>query len=479
MKRFVVWVIKYQKKINGSLTAKTFFVLLALLLVICAITYTSISLFLPFINEGQSHRELDTQSKVLVDQLRQCTATESGELFAHFMQDTGADLYLLDENHKPIDLFTFTSADKTVQPGQDYPFRFVGSGKEYILIVHYNPARSQEIKNAIRKSFPWVGGLILTMSLLGAFFFSRYATRPIVRMSKTAANIADLDFSWYCPDLREDEIGVLAKSINELSDKLNDALSSLRSQNFSLESEIALEKELDRKRLLFFSAVSHELKTPVAIVIGQLEGMLAGIGVYKDKEKYLARSAEILHSLDGFIKEILSASYIDISDKKVHELINLSDVLEATIRDGQDLMESRSIKLNIVTLPDVFIMGDAALLKKALGNVLGNSTVYSPEGSQVSVRLTQIQNKATLTITNSGAHIAEEHLPHLFEAFYRTDRHTGGGYRYGSGLGLYITRMILENHGVAHRIENNEEGVIFTAVFNIAKTPHKTHNSPS
>ncbi len=480
MKRFVAWVINYKKKINKSLTAKTLLVLLTLLLVICAITYTFIILFLPFVNEGQSRNDLNTKSKALVDQLRQCPASKSGELFVCFMQGTGADIYLLDENHKPVDLFTFTVVDKAIQHGQEYPFRFIGSDKEYILSVHFNPIRSEEIKNAIWRSLPWVGGLILVMSLFGAFFFSRYATRPIVRMSKIAANIAELDFSWYCPDLRKDEIGVLAESINELSDKLSVALSSLRHQNSSLENEIVLEKERDCKRLLFFSAVSHELKTPIAIVIGQLEGMLAEIGVYKNKSKYLARSAEILRSLDKFIKEILSVSYIDISDKKVHEPVNLSDVLESTITDSHDLMETRSIKLKNIIEPDVLIMGDAVLLKKALGNVISNSMIYSPNGSSVTIRLTRNQNKinkATLTITNSGAHIDEEHLPHLFEAFYRADGHIGGKYGHGSGLGLYITRMILESHNITHDIENYDEGVMFTAVFHVVNTTHKTHNS--
>ncbi len=477
LKQFAAWVINYKKKINGSLTSKTFLILLALLLILCAITYTLFSLFLPFVNETQARSKLDTRSKALVQQLRQCSASESGEFFAGFMQDTGADLYLLDENHKTTNLFTFTIAHKTIQPGQEYPFRFAGSDKEYILIVHFNPARSEEIKNAVGRSLPWVGGLVLGMSLFGAFFFSRYATRPIVRMSKTAANLAELDFGWYCPDLREDEIGVLAKSINELSDKLNDALSSLRRQNLSLENEIALEKERDRKRLLFFSAVSHELKTPIAIVIGQLEGMLAGIGVYKDKSKYIARSAEILQSLDGFIKEIISVSYLDISEKKVYELVNLPDVLEAAIGDSYTILESRSIKLSIDIESDIFIMGDAVLLKKAFRNVLDNAAIYSPEGSQVTVQLARNQNKAILTIANSGSHIDEEHLPHLFEAFYRGDRHTGG-YRHGSGLGLYITQMILENHRVTHGIENFEAGVLFTAVFSCSKnSTQKTQNS--
>ena len=154
MKRFAALVINYKKKINGSLTAKIFLALLSLLLIIYAITYTSISLFFPFVNEGQTRRELDTSSKALIDQLRQCPISESGGLFAHFMQDTGDDLSLLDENHKPIDLFTFNMVDKIIQPGQEYPFRFAGSDKEYILIVQFNPARSKQIISAIRRSYP-------------------------------------------------------------------------------------------------------------------------------------------------------------------------------------------------------------------------------------------------------------------------------------------------------------------------------------
>ena len=100
------------------------------------------------------------------------------------------------------------------------------------------------------------------------------------------------------PDMRDDEIGMLSASINELSDKLHEALEELHRRNAGLEDEIQMEKERERRRMLFFSGISHELKTPVAIVAGQLEGMQAGIGVYRDRDKYLKRSAQILQSLN-------------------------------------------------------------------------------------------------------------------------------------------------------------------------------------
>lgn len=467
MKRFAEWAINYKRRISSSLTAKTFILLLALLIVICLVTYIFIGVFLPFANEGQTRRDLDDKSVVLVSELRQRSSSESGSLFVRFIQETGADLYMMDESRESIDLFTFSKINDNITSGQEYPFRFADSDKEYILTVSYNPARSKEVSDAIWHSLPWAGGVVLILSFISALIFSRYTTRPMIRMSKTAANIANLDFSWYCPDLREDEIGTLAKSLNELSDKLSEALSALRRQNLSLEDEIALEKEQERRRLLFFSGVSHELKTPIAIVIGQLEGMQAGIGVYKDRDRYIARSAEILRSLDSFIKEILTISHMDIADTRSLHPTNLSDVLESSLKDNRTLIEVRSINVESKIEKNVFILGDAGLLKKALGNIISNAAVYSSEGGLVSVQLVRTKNEARLEIINTPAHIDDEHLSRLFEAFYRIEKHTGSIAGQGSGLGLYITGMILDNHGAPHKIQNFGDGVKFTVAFNV------------
>lgn len=458
-------------KLLNKLSFKTFVLLLLLSLSVSLFAYSCIWIFLPYADQKLARQNLARQTEQFVSRLWTTPQNSSELLFTDFLRRTGAELLLLDRNGQAVSPFTFQklekpgseTADSTAVTEIRYPFRFAGSGDEYVLIARYDPVRSDEITTALRKSVPLVTLLILLLSSVSALIFSRHTTKPIVRISRIADRISNLDFTWYCPDLREDEIGILSRSINDLSDKLHAALLEIQRRNDFLEDEILLEKERERQRMLFFSSVSHELKTPIAVVIGQLEGMQAQIGVYRDREKYLARSAEILQSLNTFIQEILLVSHMDMQSEP-SAAVDLSGLLETLTADYAEYAQPLAIRFSSEIEPAVHTYGDETLLRKALGNVIGNAVAYSPEHGRVSVRLVCAGHSATLTVFNAGSHIRETDLPHLFEAFYRADQSTS----YGSGLGLYITRMILETCQVSHFIENTGNGVMFTAVFPVA-----------
>lgn len=454
-------------KLVNKLTIKTFLMLLLLSLAILLSVYGCIWIFLPYANQNLAQRRLDQQTEQLITSLWAAPKTNCEPMFVDFIRQTGARILLLDQNGEPVSPFTLEKTDIGMISGNRYPFRFTDSNDEYVLIVRYDPSRSDEAAAAVRKSIPFVILLIMLLSSVNAFLFSRYTTKPITRISRIADRIANLDFSWYCPDLRDDEIGVLSRSINELSDKLHKALDEIQRRNDSLEDKILLEKERERRRMLFFSGVSHELKTPIAVVIGQLEGMQAQIGVYKDREKYLARSAEILQSLNSFIKEVLIVSHMDMKAEPSITTVNLSEILESLTADYMDYSEPLSITFSKEIEPAILICGDEMLLEKALGNVIGNAVTHSPRHSRVLIRLCRMDNRAKLTVVNTNSHIDEKDLSHLFEAFYRANQ----SIKYGSGLGLYITRMILETYQVTHSIENTEDGVKFTAVFTSTALP--------
>jgi signal transduction histidine kinase len=345
-----------------------------------------------------------------------------------------------------------------------YPLHFSDQQHEYMLCITRSDDRAVSFQQNILQSVPVVFVIALILSIIGSRIFSYYMKKPIVRMSRIAERMAEQDFDWYCPDERDDEIGRLAKSLNKLSDELSAALEKLSDKNLYLKNEITLEKERERRRMLFFSGVSHELKTPISVVIGQIEGMRSGIGVYKDRDKYLEKCSNTLNELVSFINEILLVSHIDMGDMDSQDTVKIDSILDEEIAFYDGLITEKNIELEYEVPDNVDFRGNEQLLKKALGNILGNAFKYTPESGKVSVQLESQKDaenksgKVNLTITNSPAHIDEQHLPHLFEAFYRADTNN----KEGSGLGLYITGMVMEMFGAEYKIENTEDGVKFT-----------------
>ncbi len=158
---------------------------------------------------------------------------------------------------------------------------------------------------------PWLLLAMLLFSAACAFFYSRYLARPIVRLSGIAQSMAELDFGWQCQEQRRDEIGVLGRSLDHMAQQLSGALTELKQANDALRGEMEQERELERQRLAFFSAASHELKTPITILKGQLTGMLDGVDVYRDRDKYLARSLQVTGRMETLVQEILTISRME------------------------------------------------------------------------------------------------------------------------------------------------------------------------
>ena len=438
-----------------NMTIKLFYTFMLLSLLIMGTVYLTLFLVTPYSSVKKNREYIEKESQTLADKCMNLSKAEAERLIHGFASRTGTYTELLEaENY-------LEREDSMIE--ESYPLHFSDQQQEYMLCITRSDDRAQSFQQNIIKSIPIVLIIALILSIIGSRIFSYYMKKPIVRMSRIAERMAEQDFDWYCPDERDDEIGRLAKSLNKLSDELSAALEKLSDKNLYLKNEITLEKERERRRMLFFSGVSHELKTPISVVIGQIEGMRSGIGVYKDRDKYLEKCSNTLNELVSFINEILLVSHIDMGDMDAQEIVKIDSILDEEIAFYDGLITEKNIELEYEVPDNVDFRGNEQLLKKALGNILGNAFKYTPEGGKVSVRLEsqkEAENKSgkvNLTITNSPAHIDEQHLPHLFEAFYRADTSN----KDGSGLGLYITGMVLEMFGAEYKIENTEDGVKF------------------
>ena len=342
---------------------------------------------------------------------------------------------------------------------------FTDSTEEYIVKKKKNTEKESQVVEALQKAIPVLSVVIIAVSIIVAFFYTIYMTTPIKKISRISKQMAALDFSGLCTVSRTDEIGILADSLNDLSRKLSSALSELQSANQKLQEDIDRERQLEHQRVEFFSAASHELKTPITIIKGQLQGMLYQVGRYKDRETYLTQSLEVTDNLEKMVQELLTISRLDTPGYAFNPAhIYFDKLIQDRLTANEDLFMQRELTVEKDISQEVSISGDLQLLQKVVDNLLGNAAAYSPAGECINVKLCQVAGKVNLTIENTGVHIPDGDIPKLFEAFYRVDqsrnRQTGG-----TGLGLYIVKTILDLHRAAIKIENTPQGVMVSVQF--------------
>ena len=488
------------RKLSESLTARVFLITLLILLSAGAVTFGLIAWATPSTYTAVVTDDLTAQVDQLVDQLDGTEEQSCGPLLDQFIRTSGAEAMLVGPDGRIADtgsqlavqsvyedsslVITSVQGDSTVtydagtshtddtvavtmseQATITAEVRFAGQEDSYTLYVTPRMEAENLAVRALAQMAPWILLVLLIFSLLCALVYSRYITRPIVRLSGIAGKMAQLDFQWESGEKRRDEIGRLGRSLDQMARKLSAALTDLEGANRALRGEVERERELDRQRMAFFNAASHELKTPVTILKGQLSGMLEGVGVYQDRDKYLLRSLQTTGRMENLIGEMLAISRMESGAAALRqETVDLSALTAERLQQDGELFRQREQELVSALTPGVLITGDPSLLGRAVGNLLSNAALYSPQGARIRVWCGFRDGHPALTVENTGARIPEEALPHLFEAFYRTEnsrnRSTGG-----SGLGLYLVKMILDRHGAECAIENTKDGVKVTAQF--------------
>ena len=488
------------RKLSESLTARVFLITLLILLSAGAVTFGLIAWATPSTYTAVVTGDLTAQVDQLVDQLAGTEEQSCGPLLDQFIRTSGAEAMLVGPDGRIADtgsqlavqpvyedsslVITSVQGDSTVtydagtshtddtvavtmseQATITAEVRFAGQEDSYTLYVTPRMEAENLAVRALAQMAPWILLVLLIFSLLCALVYSRYITRPIVRLSGIAGKMAQLDFQWESGEKRRDEIGRLGRSLDQMARKLSAALTDLEGANRALRGEVERERELDRQRMAFFNAASHELKTPVTILKGQLSGMLEGVGVYQDRDKYLLRSLQTTGRMENLIGEMLAISRMESGAAALRqETVDLSALTAGRLQQDAELFRQREQELVSALTPGVLVTGDPSLLGRAVGNLLSNATLYSPQRARIRVWCGFRDSRPALTVENTGARIPEEALPHLFEAFYRTEnsrnRSTGG-----SGLGLYLVKMILDRHGAECAIENTEDGVKVTAQF--------------
>ena len=311
----------------------------------------------------------------------------------------------------------------------------------------------------------YVGGAILIVGIISAFVVSTYITRPIKQLSDIAERMSEMDFDARYEGSDKGEIGLLGKSMNNMSEKLEYNIAELKKANLELKKDIDKKEKLEIMRTDFLSNVSHELKTPIALIQGYAEGLKEGI---TDDPESMGFYCDVImdeaNKMNTMVKRLLTLNQIEFgNDEPDMERFNINELIASVvdanaIRAGQKNMSIVFDNRN----EQNFVWADEYKTEEVLTNYISNALNHCDGKQAIEVRTSKSEDGATLTVTvyNSGRNIAEEDLERIWEKFYKTDKARTREYG-GNGIGLSIVKAIMESMGQEYGVRNVSDGVEF------------------
>ena len=448
------------RKIKSSLWLKVFLLLTVLLFVVSLLLYGTIMAVMPASYRYTLTTNYTEQLSQLITDLEHRSVDDAAQRIYEFCINHNAGA-LLSGNETSLTFGKEILDEQEQDAFQTASTALALADGTYTLQIMMSARTVNQLTEAFWRLIPIIGIVVLAISLIVSCFVTRLLTKPILEISDISKRLTTLDMTWRCNTSRTDEVGTLALNLNTMAARLDSTLKELSAANEKLQADIEQERRLEKLRVDFFQAVSHELKTPITVLKGELEGMIYQVGEYKDRDAHLRQSLRTVNDMELLVKEILSASRMAGNDFNLTlSDIDLSLLVRECCRKWQGAAEDREQRFHAEIEDGRTCQGDMALLQKAVSNIIGNAVAHSPSRAEISVTLAG----NTLQVRNRGVSIDSADLEKMFEPFYRVDRshnrNTGG-----SGLGLYIVKTILERHGFSFRMNSTADEVCFTVTF--------------
>lgn len=430
--------------------------------------------------EMTQREQLTNVFQPLLDQLNGKSDNEKVEIARNFHEKNASFEFCIETKDGRIlyktEGFTFLHASNildegrlllTEAPSQDKQYRqYTVNITDDIILYMSSAASGTGIYNQAISKTVMALLLLLVASMIVSALFARRIARPIVRIAADTKKMSALEYV-PPPVARRDEIGQLAGDVYKMYEHLKLTIRQL-------ENEVAREKEMEENQRYFFSAASHELKTPIAATCALLEGMLENVIEAPEYPGYLRECLKMMNEQNRLISEILEI--VQLSDSRItskKDMVNIKKVMGDILPPYQTLADARGQNI-LVDIPDnIYCTLDIKLFSRAFTNIMLNAVQNTPEQGQIRVYIGEQEGgMMRLCILNTNTHISNEILPRLFEPFYREDRARSRSHG-RSGLGLTIVKKALELMEINFSLENTEDGVLFWMDLHRDKSSYK------
>lgn len=373
--------------------------------------------------------------------------------------------YLYDKSHQEV-LEKTDSYDicKSVDPQNNTEYLSMwGSFDNGDIFIMRSPLES--IRSAVmifNRFIGVVGGCVILVSVLLAWYFSKRITEPIMELATLSQKMADLDFDAKYTSGGSNEIGVLGENFNRMSERLEQTISNLKEANYKLQKDIEQKEKRENMRSEFLGNVSHELKTPIALIQGYAEGLKEGVNDDPEsREFYCEVIMDEAGKMNRMVKNLLALNQLEFGEDDVQfERFDITSLISGVLQSLDILIEQKEAQVIFRHKNPVYVWADEFKVEQVVRNYVNNALNHVDGEKVIEIKITKENDMAKITVFNTGTPIPEEDLPHIWEKFYKVDKARTREYG-GNGIGLSIVKAIMDSFGKGYGAINHTNGVEF------------------
>ena len=458
---------------NLKLFPKTFLVSIGLFAALIILVHALVYTLMPQFYLQQKEREAADNLTVLAAELRGKSTEEMSRISQEFAQMKNVNITLtIDGRDQYFQGFQsiniVTDGDRSVDTsvvkiadGQTVDPRSVilrhgsvtnNQGQTITVKLLADVAPVTQAKLATLHVLPYTMLGSLLVALVFSYIYSRFVTRPIRQMAAVTTTMQRLEKGAHYPVNSRDEIGVLGRNINELYQNLWQTIRSLEHENKRI-------TKLEREKIAFLRAASHELKTPLAALRIMLENMQLNIGEYKNRDQYLAESVAQVDRLAAMVNEVLRSGSVAEQALRQEKRLRIDKLIAEVIADYTLLAKTRGMTFAVNTEPTT-IRANRDMIRHVISNLVSNAVRHGDAGSVIKITC----NQNELAIENACKPLTKQQLQHVFDPFYRSNA-TTKQHADSSGIGLYTVKMLLDSKGLDYDFTPHGQGMRFMVRF--------------
>ena len=357
---------------------------------------------------------------------------------------------------------------KDVKNGITYVLLSASLDNGYLLYTRIPITAIQESVKISNNFLYLIAGFTILIAAIIVSVVSRKFTDPILELNGIAKKMSNLDFSHkYRITDADDEINNLGKSINTMSDKLEKTIKQLRNTNIELEKDIEEKSKIDEMRKSFISDVSHELKTPIALIQGYSEGLLENVNTDEENRRFYAEVIlDETNKMDRLVKQLLELMKLEYGKREFNDTVfNIVELEQEIMKKSKVMLEEKKVQMIFDNSKEINVVADDFYIEQVITNYFTNAIKNVQERNSKNIikienEVDVEKNKVRVKVFNTGDNIKDEDMTRIWNRFYKVDtsRNREQG---GTGIGLAFVKAIMNNYGNNYGSVNKEDGVEF------------------